>query len=188
VVHDFQAAIGHRAVEQVPLPRRGTMPIRTQSGFGHVVKLDAGGGQRNTPAELWAHRGVSCTNAGGCYCDWPDNHLAIDAADRLFVADIDLHMVKVLDTAGNMIARIGRWGNAETLPGPDGDARQLGFRLVYCLAAAGDQLFVSDKDLRRVARVRMEYREQKETCYSLSPPRDHGAHQTDQDHQQQGCG
>jgi hypothetical protein len=163
VVHDFQAAIGHREVEQVPLPRRGTMPIRTQSGFGHVVKLDAGGGQRNTEAELWAHRGVSCTNAGGCYCDWPDNHLAIDAADRLFVADIDLHTVKVLDTAGNMIARIGRWGNAETLPGLDGDARQLGFRLVYCLAAAGDRLFVSDKDLRRVAQIRMDYREKRQT-------------------------
>jgi hypothetical protein len=163
VVHDFQAAIGHRAVEQVPLPRRGDKPIRTQSGFGHVVKLDAGGGARDTEAELWAHRGVSCTNAGGCYCDWPDNHLAIDGADRLFVADIDLHLIRVLDTAGNMVARIGRWGNAQTLPGPDGDAAELGFRLIYCLAAAGDQLFVSDKDLRRVAQIRMEYRETRLT-------------------------
>ncbi|MDY0170376.1 MAG: hypothetical protein RBS80_27775 [Thermoguttaceae bacterium] len=162
VVHDFQAAIGHKTLEQAPLPKRGQRPIRTQSGFGHVVKLDAGGGSRDTEAELWAHRGVSCTNAGGCYCDWPDTHLAIDAADRLFVADVDLHMIKVLDTAGNMIARIGRWGNAETVPGPDGDAAGLGFRLIYCLAAAGDHLFVTDKDLRRVAKVRMDYRESKE--------------------------
>jgi hypothetical protein len=78
------------------------------------------------------------------------------------VADVDLHMIKVLDTAGNMIARIGRWGNAETVPGPDGDAAGLGFRLIYCLAAAGDHLFVTDKDLRRVAKVRMDYRESKE--------------------------
>jgi hypothetical protein len=49
---------------------------------------------------------------GGCYCDWPDMHASIDAADRVFIADIDLHMVKILDTAGNMIARFGRWGNA----------------------------------------------------------------------------
>ncbi len=80
------------------------------------------------------------------------------------MADIDLHMVKVLDTAGNMIARIGRWGNAETLPGPNGDAGELGFRLIYCLAAGGDHLFVSDKDLRRVAKVRMDYRESKEAA------------------------
>ena len=73
----------------------------------------------------------------------------------MFVSDVDLHMVKVLDTAGNMIARIGRWGNAETVPGADGDARQLGFRLIYCLAAAGDNLYVSDKDLRRIAKIKM---------------------------------
>jgi hypothetical protein len=162
VVHDFQAAIGHKSLEQVPLPKRGGQPIRTQSGFGHVVKLDARGGARNTDAELWAHRGVSCTNAGGCYCDWPDTHLAVDAADRLFVADVDLHVVKVLDTAGNMIARIGRWGNAETLPGPDGRAAEMGFRLIYCLAAAEDELFVSDKDLRRIAQIRMDYRQSRE--------------------------
>jgi hypothetical protein len=159
VVHDFQAAIGHQELEQVPLPSRGGRPIRTQSGLAHVVKIDAGGGRRDSEAELWAHRGVSGTGAGGCYCDWPDNHLAIDGADRLFVADVDLHMVKVLDTAGNMIARIGRWGNAETVPGDGADAAHIGFRLIYCLAAAGDHLYVSDKDLRRIAKVRMDYRD-----------------------------
>jgi len=161
VVHDFQAAIGHKSIDQVPVPRRGDAPIRTQSGFTHLVKLAAAGGARDTDAELWAHRGVSCTNGGGCYCDWPDMHTAVDAADRIFVADIDLHLVKVLDTAGNMIARIGRWGNAETRPGPDGCARQIGFRLIYCVAAAGDAMFVSDKDLRRIAKIRMDYREEK---------------------------
>ena len=163
VVHDFQAAIGHRALEQVPLPRRGDAPIRTQSGLGYVVKIDAGGGDRDTDAEQWAHRGVSGTNAGGCYCDWPDNHLAVDAADRIFAADVDLHLIRVLDTAGNMLARIGRWGNAETVPGDDGNARDVGFRLIYCLAAAGDTLYASDKDLRRIAQFRMDYRQVAET-------------------------
>jgi hypothetical protein len=162
VVHDFQAAIGHQAIGQVPLPRRGEEEIRTQSGLGHVVKIDAAGGARQTDAEQWAHRGVSGTNAGGCYCDWPDNHLAVDAADRIFAADIDLHLIRLLDTSGNMLARIGRWGNAETLPGNDGHARDVGFRLIYCLAAAQDTLYVSDKDLRRIAQVQMDYRETAE--------------------------
>jgi hypothetical protein len=35
--------------------------------------------------------------------------------------------------------------------------------LIYCLAATGDNLYVSDKDLRRIARIRMDYREVKRT-------------------------
>jgi hypothetical protein len=160
VVHDFQTAIGSRSIR--PGLTRGGEVIRTQSGFTHLVKLSAGGGERDSDAEQWAHRGVSGTNGGGCYCDWPDMHTTVDAADRIYAADVDLHMVKVLDTAGNMIARIGRWGNAETLPGEDGHAADLGFRMIYGLAATGDHLFVSDKDLRRIARIRMAYRNIKE--------------------------
>jgi hypothetical protein len=160
VVHNFAAAIGDKSFGQEP--RRAGARIRTQSGFAHLVKMDAKGGARNTEAELWAHRGVSCTNGGGCYCDWPDTHVAIDAADRIFLADIDLHMVKILDVAGNMIARFGRWGNAETKPGPNGDARNLGFRLIYCLTTAKDSVYVSDKDLRRIAKIKMAYRETRE--------------------------
>jgi hypothetical protein len=162
VVHNFAAAIGDKSFGREP--RRGGERIRTQSGFAHLVKMDARGGSRNTEAELWAHRGGSCTNGGGCYCDWPDMHVAIDAADRIFVADVDLHMVKILDTAGNMVARFGRWGNADTKPGPDGSARALGFRLIYCVTAAGDSVYVSDKDLRRIANVKMAYRTSSEAA------------------------
>lgn len=166
VVHNFTAAIGQQSFGAVP--SRGDVPIRTQSGFTHVVKMDARGGARDTDAELWAHRGVSCTNGGGCYCDWPDVHLAVDGADRVCVADVDLHMIKILDTAGNMLARVGRWGNAETVPGPDGNPLELGFRMIYCLAAAGDKLYVSDKDLRRIALVQMEYRHLRQTPATAS--------------------
>jgi len=103
VVHNFAAAIGDKSYGRAL--RRGGQRIITQSGFTYLVKMDAQGGRRNTEAELWAHRGGSCTNGGGCFCDWPDMHVAIDAADRIYVADVDLHVVKVLDTAGNTIAR-----------------------------------------------------------------------------------
>jgi hypothetical protein len=90
--------------------------------------------------------------------------VAIDAADRIYVADVDLHMVKVLDTAGNTIARFGRWGNAQTKPRPDGNARDLGFRLIYCVTTSGDSVYVSDKDLRRIAQVKMAYRVSREAA------------------------
>ena len=57
-----------------------------------------------------------------------------------------------------MITRFGRWGNAQTKPAPDGNARELGFRLIYCVTTVGDNVYVSDKDLRRIARVKMDYR------------------------------
>jgi hypothetical protein len=66
--------------------------------------------------------------------------------------------VKVLDNAGNLIARIGRWGNAQTRPKLGGPASELGFDCIYALAAAGDELFVCDRVLRRIARLRMDYR------------------------------
>ena len=105
---------------------------------------------------------MSSINGGGCYCEWPDTMLAVDGADRICAANADLHMVKVLDTAGNMIARIGRWGNAETLPGPDGNAREPGFSFIYCVAASGDNLYVGDKNLRRIAKIKMDYRHTEE--------------------------
>jgi hypothetical protein len=132
------------------------------SEFTSLVKFGPNGGKRATEAELWAHRGVSpCGGGGYCACNWPRQTLAIDGADRIFALDHGHFHVKALDTAGNLICRIGWWGNAETVPGPEGDATQLGFASPYCLSAAGDVLYVSDKDLRRIAKFRMEYRELK---------------------------
>ena len=142
--------------------RRGSRPMWHLSEFTYLVKFGPNGGKRATEAELWAHRGVSpCGGGGYCACNWPRQTLAIDGADRIFALDHGHFHVKALDTAGNLICRIGWWGNAETVPGPEGDATQLGFASPYCLSAAGDVLYVSDKDLRRIAKFRMEYRELK---------------------------
>ncbi len=155
VVHDFRAALSHKSVDQVPC--RGRADRRSaQSGFTHLVKLAAAGDARNR-RRSWPGL-AACRANGGCYCDWPDMHTAVDAADRMFVADIDLHMVKVLNPAGNMIARSARWGNAETRP----TRRQCSAdRLPPDLLRGnrGRLAVVSDKDLRRIAKIRMDYRQ-----------------------------
>jgi hypothetical protein len=123
-----------------------------------LVKFSPEGGARGTAAEEWVLRGAPFgKNCDGC--DGPKGLLAVDGADRLFVGDIDHYGVKVVDTAGNVITRFGRFGNAETLPGEDGNAKHLGFRNIYCLAANGEHVWVGDRDLRRIAKVRMAYRE-----------------------------
>ena len=143
---------------------RGDKPLRSQSEITYIRKFGPEGGQVDTQSELWAHRGFSGLADYHCACDSPGQLLAVDGADRIWGADIIHHWVKALDTAGNMITRVGWWGNAETVPGEDGDPSQVGFRNIYSVAAHGDSLYVSDKDLRRIAKFKMEYREKKEVA------------------------
>jgi len=158
VSHNLPLGLGRDGIGPARLMfRRGERPVWQQSDLCYLVKFGPEGGVRNTESELWAHRGFSPHSAGGCQCDWPRGVVAIDAADRVFGADAIHHHVKVLDAAGNLIARLGWWGSAQTVPA-DGDARRFGFWNIYGLTAAGDALYVSDKDLRRVAKFRMEYR------------------------------
>jgi hypothetical protein len=141
--------------------KRGQDVVRRQSEIAYLLKFGPEGGVRCSEDELWAHPGISPHTGGGCYCDWQANTLAVDGADRLIVADDDHKRVKVIDTTGNLIATFGCFGNAQTVP-IAGDARDLGFRLIYCIDAVGDTCYVGDKDLRRIARVRMAYRETQE--------------------------
>ncbi|HHE74285.1 MAG TPA: hypothetical protein ENL37_04270 [Desulfobacteraceae bacterium] len=138
--------------------KRGDYPVWQQSDICYLVKFGPGGGRRYTETELWAHRGFSPHTAGGCKCDWPRGIVTVDAADRIFATDSVHHHVKVLDTEGNLVVRIGWWGNAEDVPA-DGDAAKLGFWSINSLATFDECLYVCDKDLRRIAKIRMAYRE-----------------------------
>ncbi|MBL7038294.1 MAG: hypothetical protein ISR77_06660 [Pirellulaceae bacterium] len=138
--------------------KRGAYPVWQQSDLCYLVKFGPEGGERNTATEQWSHRGFSPHTGSGCSCDWPRGIVAVDAADRIYAADAVHHHVKVLDTAGNLVARIGWWGSAEDVP-EDGDATKLGFWNIYGLAATGERLYVSDKDLRRIAGFVMAYRQ-----------------------------
>jgi hypothetical protein len=137
--------------------RRGDQSVTHVPEIAHVVKFGPEGGVRFTHSEQWAHRGASVhLCCGGC--DYPANLLACDGADRILAVNVAHYSVNVLDAAGNLINRFGTYGNAETIPVKD-DARDLGFRNIYSVSAAGDAVYVSDKDLRRVAKVTMQYRE-----------------------------
>jgi len=158
VVHDFPFRTMKAAEYENMGWRRGEHTIRHQSEIGYLVKFPASGGVRNTETELWAHRGFSSIPGGGCHCIWPANLVAVDGADRIYGADVDHFHVKVLDANGNLIARVGRWGNAQTVPAAGEPAAGLGFSYIYSLSACGDRLFVADRVLRRIAVVKIDYR------------------------------
>jgi hypothetical protein len=148
---------------------RAETPVTHQNQVIEVVKFGPEGGKRLTDAELWAHRGAGFFNAFCAGCSHHGDMLACDAADRIYAGDPVHHCVKVLDTAGNLIQWIGCYGNAETVPPKGASAEELGFHNIYTVAAAGESLFVSDRDLRRVAHVAMDYRERKSVDFSGKP-------------------
>ena len=94
-----------------------------------------------------------------CRCPVATNCLAVDEADRIFATDYLKYHVKVLDTAGNLIARIGQWGNADCRgPARHYPEPEIAFGWLHSIDATGDMLYASDKDLRRIAKVRLDYR------------------------------
>ena len=141
--------------------QRGDRYVTHQCELIDLVKFGPLGGVRHTSDEQWAHRGAGYIPASCGGCDIEVNGLACDGADRIITADSNHHRVKVLDTAGRLIGMFGVYGNAETVPGPDGDCDRLGFSSMYAVAAVGDTVYVSDRDLQRIAKVRLDYRERK---------------------------
>jgi DNA-binding beta-propeller fold protein YncE len=73
----------------------------------------------------------------------------VDPFDRVFVPDTIRHRFTVLDAAGNIICRIGQYGNRDS----DG----LGLSSPSSVAAAGDYAFLGDGGNRRLVRVNVTY-------------------------------
>jgi len=159
----FMDAVHNWSVMRGPKWKRGQKVIRAQSDLAYLVKFPPGGGCRGKDTELWAHRGVSPVMGGGCKCPVATNCVTVDEADRVFATDYTMYHVKVLDTSGNLITRIGAWGNADCRgPGSKYPKPEIAFGWVHSIDAFGDSLYASDKDLRRVVKVRMDYRQTKE--------------------------
>jgi len=157
-------ALMHDAV--AGFSRRGRR-FRAGSGTSYLVKFAPGGGVRGGESELWAHVGVSPV-LGGCSCYYEGNSVALDEAGRVFATEMSLYHVKAFDAAGNLLARIGAWGSTDCL-GPGSRYPQ---PAIACLspgsvAAAGDALYVSDRGLRRVVKVRLRYRQCREAIIKL---------------------
>ena len=127
------------------------------------MKFAPSGGSRGSQTEHWAHLGAS-TVLYHCACRTTSRNLAVDEATRIFAADATKYHVKALDAAGNLIARVGAWGHQDCR-GPDSKypEPEIAFDWPYSLDACGDTLYVSDKRFRRITKVRLDYRQVKET-------------------------
>ncbi|MFO7898130.1 MAG: hypothetical protein R6V58_03605 [Planctomycetota bacterium] len=64
----------------------------------------------------WTFAGASPLSAGGCTC--PSMRFHLDWYKRTFLPEAYRHAIGVLDTAGNLIMHIGRYGNFDSASGP----------------------------------------------------------------------
>ncbi len=112
----------------------------------------------------WRYQGVGIIPSSGdalapdpgCVCY--NSHLAADPYGRVYLPNAFRFSVEMLDSAGNAIDRIGRYGNAD-----DGDDKEIRLAWPAFLSARGGKLFVSDGLNHRVTVVRFDWSAEK-TC------------------------
>jgi len=165
--------MGYLTPEQAALDP-GTQWNKRFSLLSRLVKfrpqggaLDGAGGE----PQLWDHAGVSGVSPWNCGDECPGAQICLDPDQRLWVPDTFLYHVKAVDKAGNLILRVGAYGN-EDCKGGGGDAFVPGTRVVMApevplarpagIAVCGSCLFISDMFTHRIVRCRLTYAETRE--------------------------
>jgi len=93
---------------------------------------------------------------GDCTCYVP--RFDLDGFGRLFAPEVPLFSVKVLDGAGNLLARVGSYGNADSAgPGSSVPEPEIAFGWPAYVAVTDEALYVSDMLNRRVLRAKLVY-------------------------------
>lgn len=142
----------------VPLaePERPKRPIDLTNSHVNGAWLDG--------AEwFYGGLGFSGKNAGrsGGGCDCYNARFALDYLGRSFAPEIGHHSVAVLDSNGNLILRIGKYGNADSA-GPDsaiplgGDEVGL-FYAPYVATQTDRRVFIADSGNARIVSVTLGY-------------------------------
>jgi hypothetical protein len=158
------AQMNHASNHDARTYLRGTEQVRAGSKTNYLVRFAPGGGARNGDGELWCHLGVSPVQ-GGCGRCWDQIFVTLDDHQRIYAADRDNFHMKVFDRAGNLVARIGAWGSHDHLgPASRFPTPEIGVSVPCNLAATDDFLYFTDRELARVVKVRLEYRQTKEAA------------------------
>ncbi len=98
-----------------------------------------------------------------CVC--MTSHLAVDPFGRVFAPNVFRFCVEVLDTAGNHLMRIGRYGNADSPsaagPGSGAGGPEIPFAWPAFVSVADGKVYVSDSVNRRVVVVGLHWADER---------------------------
>jgi hypothetical protein len=121
----------------------------------------------SAPNSLWARNllwrlpgvGIITGIYAGCAC--PGSRFDTDIYGRSFAPRYWRFSVAIVDTNGNRITEIGRWGNADSGRGPDSPVKvKGGIALAHCsyLCTVTDKwLYLNDSGSNRVIRLKLGY-------------------------------
>jgi len=176
---------GQTSLDGTPGFRAGD---RVQGGFGTLIKFRGQGGKfpvgkivwskEAAPADavklnrgyavgaLWAYGGITGQSGGDCSCH--HQRYDMDPWARIWIPATHLYSVMVLDSNGNRIARLGRYGNVDDTE-EDVKAGRDGLRFCWprATAASNTALYVSDTGNRRILKAALSY--EVEESVNLEP-------------------
>ena len=112
------------------------------------------------------YAGFNASKAGGgCACWF--SRFALDSFARSFAPEVNSYGIAVLDTNGNLILRIGRYGNVDDgkplVPSGPPNARSIGgdevslFHACYVGTHTDRRLFIADVGNSRLLSVKLDY-------------------------------
>lgn len=148
----------------LPLPKE-QHPKRPPDIDDTFWSAQAGGGPLWVDRAEWFYGGVGITG-GACCCY--HTRFSFDGFARSYAPEPDLYSVAILDGNGNLILRVGRYGNADDgLPAgakpepahrnPLGGDEVALFYPAYVAADTDRRLFVADIGNARIVSVKLDY-------------------------------
>jgi hypothetical protein len=152
--------------------------VLSSGGAGHVPIPLAPGSQPKRPPDIagyttgwvegadWFYGGVGFCTPGECVC-W-NSRFDLDYFNRSFAPEPMLYSVAVLDSSGNLILRVGKYGNADdgkplVAAGGPASPRSIGgdevglFYACYVAADTDKRLFIADAGNARILSVKLDY-------------------------------
>ncbi len=106
----------------------------------------------------WTYAGAGPVVYGGCSC--PSSRLHLDWYKRVYVPEAYRHSIGILDTNGNLIMHLGRYGNFDDAPGGKNGAKpggvDIGIMLVRFVSGTDNYLVYGDWDEKAVV-LRLDY-------------------------------
>ncbi|MEX0718273.1 MAG: hypothetical protein WD066_16890 [Planctomycetaceae bacterium] len=164
------------------------IPITDPNSLGRDPDVRKGSRNYWIEGADWKYGGVGFCGknanyaGGGCSC-W-NTRFAMDYFGRSFAPEIDRYRVAVLDSAGNLVLRVGQYGNVDDgMPlasgrrEPAGDHRgadaprspmrsiggdEVGlFHAPYVATETDQRLFIADPGNQRIASVRLDYHDER---------------------------
>jgi len=168
-VYAIEAGTCHGATKR----RAAKLDTHAFTRFNKLLKFAPSGGARDGEGHLWTYQGLSGVSSYTCAGECPAAQLAVDADGRVWVPDPALYNVAAVDAAGNLMLRVGAYGN-EDCRGGGGDEMIPGTKIVrspeiplarpFGMAVWRDCLLISDMYSHRVLRARLEFAEAREVA------------------------